>query len=127
MIRTIVNNTEVRVVFRHRQYGQEFDRTEPGQDPRVALPIPGTDGLEATGETRCLIYAGPRDTPTLIADSIAHCSKHDNFCRETGRQIALARALKDFGKPERGAILAAYFNRRKQPATKTVEGVTWTA
>ena len=43
---------------------------------------------------------------------IAKCGKNDNFCKETGRKIALTRALRFFKDKEiRSAIWDAYFKR----------------
>lgn len=42
----------------------------------------------------------------------ARCSKKDNFCRETGRKISLARAMKDFNKELRKQIWEAYLGRK---------------
>lgn len=52
---------------------------------------------ERGGATRCEIYDGdPRDPGyNLVASGLARCSDEDNYCKVTGRRIALGRALRD--------------------------------
>jgi hypothetical protein len=40
------------------------------------------------------------------------CSIKDNFCKEKGRKISLARAIEEFDKPVRTEIWKAYLNRK---------------
>jgi len=46
---------------------------------------------------------------------VALCSKKDNFCRSTGRKIALADLLEKlhWDKETRDAVWKAYFERNK--------------
>jgi len=62
----------------------------------------------------------------VVAFGNAECSRHDNFCKETGRKVSLANALKKAGftQPERKLVWDAYFNRApgKDPrSSKNVE------
>ena len=50
---------------------------------------------------------------------IARCSKKDNFCRETGRKISLARAVKIYDKETRREIWETYLNRGNGKDLKT--------
>jgi len=51
------------------------------------------------------------DELKVISTGTAQCSKLDNFAKETGRKIALARAIKNFSKEERTEIWDKYFSR----------------
>ncbi len=42
---------------------------------------------------------------------VAACHPKDNFCRETGRKLALTRAIAGFDKAHRAAIWAVYLHR----------------
>lgn len=41
------------------------------------------------------------------------CSVHDNFCKETGRRIALRRTVEMLPREVRGKILHAYYARHR--------------
>ena len=43
---------------------------------------------------------------------VSYCSIDDNFCYETGRKLALARALEDFDRATRKRIWERYFETR---------------
>ena len=56
-----------------------------------------------------------------LGTGYARCSEADVFCKETGRRVALGRALKrvsvfETNSPRelRGALLCAYFTRKRQ-------------
>ena len=49
---------------------------------------------------------------TLKSDAVAMCSPEDQFVRNTGRKIALGRALKAFTREERVLFWEAYFKAR---------------
>ena len=71
--------------------------------------------------THCQIFAvepslaagAPR--LTLLAEGQTGCSVKDNFCKATGRKIALTYALKQlgptFGKVDRAAVWEGYLKR----------------
>jgi hypothetical protein len=50
-----------------------------------------------------------------ISTGVSFCSHKDNFCRETGRKLSLARALKNtnLSKEERTVIWEIYRNTKK--------------
>lgn len=52
----------------------------------------------------------------IIGSGVSSCAPGDNFCKETGRKIALTRALDDciagVDKSFRRAAWKAYFNRK---------------
>lgn len=47
----------------------------------------------------------------VIMHGKAECHPKDNFCKETGRKLALARAIAGFNKAERTAVWAVYRGR----------------
>ncbi|KKK50546.1 hypothetical protein LCGC14_3123920, partial [marine sediment metagenome] len=66
----------------------------------------------ARARTTCYIY---RDNlKYLKADGTAWCSRKDQFNRNTGRKLALERALESagFDKPKRTLFWEAYFKKR---------------
>lgn len=64
-------------------------------------------------------------TTCLINDDVlgdAFCNPNDNFCKETGRKIALYRALKDglkLDKAERRLFWFEWFRQRGKSYKKT--------
>ncbi len=58
-------------------------------------------------KTRCII----KQSDEILAVGETLCSQNDNFCRETGRKISLARALKELyptQKEKRAEFWAEY-------------------
>ena len=64
------------------------------------------DGQRVT--TCCDIY---RDEILDGSSGYAVCSKDDNFCRATGRKIALTRALQNYPREFRREVWQAYHKR----------------
>jgi hypothetical protein len=62
----------------------------------------------------------PRDA---VIEGTSFCSAEDKFCYETGRKVALARALEDYAPDRefRKAAWAAYRSRKPQPRGITPE------
>jgi hypothetical protein len=62
---------------------------------------------ESNKGTSCLIR---NYKDAIIGCGLTCCSISDNFCRETGRKLSLARAMKNasLGKEERTEIWEAY-------------------
>ena len=58
----------------------------------------------------------------IVARGVAHCSKKDNFCKETGRKVSLTRAIEQIvrmnhvpvfkDKETRRKVWETYFNRK---------------
>lgn len=67
-------------------------------------------GLTPVLCTECAICGEDPDKPLALGRAI--CAKGDNFCKNTGRKIALSRAIKDYDKPTRKKIWDAYFEAR---------------
>ena len=91
MIRAQIDGTEYTVHFRHQQLRE---------------PVPWGERL-IRGRTS----ASVENQGEEVGFGMARCSAGDIFCRETGRKLAMARALKDLDKPVRTAIWQAYFQR----------------
>lgn len=51
----------------------------------------GLREIESRGGVTTVVLANAQGRN--FAQGIAHCSKHDNYCKATGRRIALHRAL----------------------------------
>jgi hypothetical protein len=62
--------------------------------------------------TDCTLQLG--EDADSVVDGYAFCAKSDNFCKETGRKVSLARALQAAELPRdlRKAVWQAYFNRK---------------
>lgn len=65
-----------------------------------------------------------KDDPTGGMVGVAACNPKDNFCKNTGRKIALARAVKDYPKDVRTAVWDYYKNhyRYTVKSPRKVEG-----
>lgn len=66
------------------------------------------------GATLCCIHAEGFGG-ALSYTGAAYCSKTDQFSKETGRRVALTKALQEtrFTKLDRAVVWAAYFARAK--------------
>ena len=60
--------------------------------------------------THCHIYCDGIMDGSI---GITVCSKKDNFCKDTGRKIALTRALSTYPRKFRREVWQAYHNRKK--------------
>jgi 7-keto-8-aminopelargonate synthetase-like enzyme len=61
--------------------------------------------LKAKPVTICTITGGK----DVVSSGAARCADHDNFCRATGRKLALTRALAKFDKAARSVVWAKYW------------------
>lgn len=61
---------------------------------------------------------------TTLAQGVASCHHKDNFCRETGRKVAIAKALKNaaFTYDQRKLIWEAWLNRPRPKNPKSGAG-----
>lgn len=64
--------------------------------------------------TACFITNG---NGSFIAGSRCVCAKNDHFCRDTGRKLSLARAMKESNMPkeERRVVWEIYRKMTPQP------------
>ncbi len=53
----------------------------------------------------------PNDNTVFNGEAICH--PKDNYCKSTGRKLALANAMKDFGRNLRRAVWQEYFEHCK--------------
>lgn len=92
MLRITIDGLEYKISFMHSKL------------------VPNSLWPQAKAMTVCYLSIGE---PTVDWISFALCSKKDNFCKETGRKVSLARALQAAGLTygERKQIWEAYFNR----------------
>jgi len=65
---------------------------------------------DSRGQTICEITE--KGTKNVLFSGSSLCSSRDNFCKETGRKIALARAIRDLPRDVRQLVWADYFSRR---------------
>jgi hypothetical protein len=65
--------------------------------------------------TYCDIYNNEPHIPKLIATGSAGCHFRDHFCKEKGRKLSLARAMKNANLPkeERTVIWELYRNMKQ--------------
>ena len=100
MIYTTYNGAKFAIQFR---YDEEFDGTR---------------------STQCCIYVLINEMWLDVGRAWAFQNKNDNFCKETGRKIALERALNDSRydtKDFRTVIWLSYLNRnagKQQPTNR---------
>ena len=62
-------------------------------------------------QTNCDITE--KGTRKVLYSGFALCSHKDHFCKEKGRKVALARAIKCMPRETRKQIWVEYFNRNK--------------
>ena len=92
------------------------------------MKVKGLGGAEYNVHFHHFIYRRQQWTQCLIVNTeepeknyggYANCSPTDNFCRATGRKIALARAIRGlFNREGRKAFWAAYWEERKKVTKK---------
>ena len=58
-------------------------------------------------------YTSEKGKMIEVGGGCAQCSRSDQYCKETGRKVSLAKALKaiKFTRGERAEFWKAYFNR----------------
>jgi len=124
---------EVRILFFHNDYKKRAKEVAKdlgipedvalygiARDERVNKP--GVNKFY-THSTLCSIVVGPKEEEIDLATGQSWCALGDNFCRATGREYALRRAIENggFNRSDIGTLLASYFNRnRGQRRDKTV-------
>lgn len=66
------------------------------------------------GATYAVLQTGQNGNRKVIADAFALCSASDNFCKETGRKLALRRLLDHTGwsREARRAVWQAYWRSK---------------
>ncbi len=72
------------------------------------------DGPRIKSVTTCRIVVKVNGTIQLWSSGYAYCSVKDVFSKETGRKVALTRALKEFDKEFRTRAWKAYLGRKVQ-------------
>jgi hypothetical protein len=112
----------LKIVFKHTQFLEKITDPE-GQEWFIPSPqpIPDTNRAYARALTNCFIYEGPRENEVKVAEGFSYCSVADNFDKETGRQIALNRALSTFNKADRGALLQTYYSRPRNSGKRVAD------
>lgn len=61
-----------------------------------------------TGEKRGTLCRVFNEAGEQVTYGIANVHPHDNFCKETGRQLSLARAIKTWDKEYRALVWTNY-------------------
>lgn len=83
--------------------------------PNVRVFFEYYNGLFGEKGVLCLVIEP--ETKKILADGYSKCAVTDNFNKNTGRKIAMARAMQEFERPEREKFWNAYFavrNGRKE-------------
>lgn len=110
------NGKDYWIKFHHDQFTWMDEAGTVWVDARF---IEGTDNAYARGTTECLIVTGTKDNEEVVARGIAHCSVWDQFDKETGRQLSLARAIGQgiktaiFLKKDFKFVMGVYFARKR--------------
>lgn len=130
---TLTDGQEVRILFRHNDFKKQAQEIARELGVPSDIEVSGVcrgDRRNKQGEekfythsTLCDIVVGPKDAEVSLGQGESWCAVGDNFCRATGREYALKRAIENggFGREDTGNLLAAYFNRptkRTQTVTK---------
>ena len=89
--------TEIRLNFQHKQFNHN-EKMDKALSKHPTLK----------GITECYLL---KEDNAIIGMGNASCTINDCFCKETGRKIALARAVSTLPKPERKKVWKAYLNR----------------
>ena len=91
-------DVEIRIQFVHKQFShnEKMDKS-----PLEYHPFNGITECYLTKENNVILSVGH-----------SHCTINDTFCKETGRKIALTRAVCILPKEERKKIWMAYLNRK---------------
>lgn len=133
MIKAILSGgREVRILFQHNDFkkkAKEIAR-EQGMDPERVEGLAGDIRANKLGawkvythSTVARIVEGDREHESTIngAEAESWCALGDNFCRATGRELALKRAIENgkFNRIDSGLLLASYYNRNKGKRKET--------
>ena len=104
-MRVTVDGLPVRVTWRYEPYMQDYNWY------RATTCFIEVENTSETGATYYDVFSG--ETRNIYPD---------NFCKATGRKVALTKALKTsgFSKAQRKAIWDAYFSRDKKLTEQVV-------
>jgi len=80
------------------------------------------NGRRVGRRTECFIRHTRERARHLVLSGCAYCHPHDNYCKETGRKIALARALERVRRDDRRLFWQAYFARNENEKEKVSDG-----
>ena len=98
-----------------------------GHSFRIRFRHEHPDGFIFAGDTRhgkvraltsCFIEGQEMDRWAAVAQGEARCSLDDRFQKETGRKLALQRAVAHFPQVLRGTIWDAYLSRKERRILK---------
>ena len=94
---------EIRIQFQHSQFDHNTEKMDKIQPTNHTL---------LNGLTECHLV---REDAVIIGIGVSYCTINDVFCKETGRKIALTRAIAEsfIPKTERKKIWEVYLNRAK--------------
>jgi hypothetical protein len=68
--------------------------------------------------TFCAVLRRDQTGTTTLLSGRAKCSKKDNFNKEAGRKLSLARAIAVLPRDDRGVIWSTYFSRSNVVASR---------
>jgi len=101
-MRTIIQidnkETEIRLNFQHKQFNHNKKKMDKNTSAHPSL----------NGITECCLL---KEDNSIVTVGNASCAINDCFCKETGRKIALTRAVSTLPKSERKKVWEAYLNR----------------
>ena len=103
MIKLSLNGEELALTFRHNRYKAPTN-LGPNNRPITAVTFAWIYGLDGGGRM---------NRKDNRAAGIAFCSILDNFCKETGRRIALSKAVSRWPREGRKSVFGQYDSRRR--------------
>lgn len=125
-----------RVLFsHHRKTDSQPDRTYCCVQERCLVSEALVQDIERVNSTsyripEALLHPTPPLVPCFVNKGVmgyAWCSPRDQFTKETGRKIALARAIAGFPRTSRTLIWKTYHARHRPAATPHgLVALTWT-
>ena len=92
MLRINHNGIEIQIRFDHKKYDVPYIKNKEGRCTFVSIFLSDLDGE---------IYG------------VAYCHASDNFCKSTGRKLALADAMTNFDRDLRKTIWQEYHRHCK--------------
>lgn len=108
MIKLSLNGEELALTFKHNRYDAAMNFAQ-GR-PVSAVTYAWIYGLDSTGRM---------NRQDVRAAGMAFCSVMDNFCKESGRRVALSKAVSRWPREIRKSVFGQYDSRKRLQSVQT--------